>query len=1118
MIISFWNIRGFNKPLKQNGILKFMRRNKVSIMGVLETKLSQHYLDEIARKKFRVWKTENNFQLNPNGRILVFWKEDRVLLEVIEKTDQIIHCLVTCKISAKKFHLSFVYAFNSRMGRRPLWDNICRFNSSSGMPWMLMGDFNNILSIEEKANGIPATSYEMRDFKNCCYEAGISDLRSSGVYFTWTNNSIWKKLDRVMVNKNWVHEGLQAQARFDFPGNLSDHSPCTVSLFDEEYQGATPFKFFNMWAKHDKFLEIVSNTWRMHLMGTDMYKFCRKLKAVKDPLKDLNKQHFSLIAARAEAAEEELKRVQQQLHDSPEDQSLQVAVPELRAKAARLAEAELSYCSQLAKAKYLKNSDKGTKFFHDLIKSNRSKNHIASISLGDGGRSNSSKQVSDAFVQYYKSLLGSKEDCIKLNRETVLRGKLLEAEQANLLLREVTEEEIKSALFSIGEDKAPGPDGYTSCFYKKAWNVIGRDFIKAVKEFFDSGQILKQINHSVLALIPKSKAADKVEDFRPIACCNVLYKVISKILASRLAPALCGIVDPAQSAFVQHRSMTDNIFLIQELLRQYGRKRASPRCILNVDLRKAFDSIDWDFLQDMLSALQFPPRFIKWIMECVSTTSYSLSYNGSMHGFFKGKRGLRQGDPLSPYLFVICLEYLSRGLGQLKDIADFNFHPKCGGLKITHLAFADDLILLSRGDPKSVSLLMENLNHFGDCSGLKVSFSKSSLFTAGINSNDWEDIKNITGFAQGSFPFRYLGIPIADSRLTISQYGPLIDKISGYISAWAGANLSYAGRNELVKSVLQGVECFWLTILPIPAGVKAKIVQLCRNFLWSGSCNSHKRPLVSWKEIILPKEEGGLGIRDIKAWNKALISKTLWDIQAKKDSIWVQWVHQIYMSNSNFWEYNSKHGDSPLIKQIISLRDEIIAAEHNVEGALQRITQWQSDGEFHSKMAYEYFRPRRAKLAWTKMVWQSFITPKHSFILWLGMKEKLLTKDKLQEVTEDIACPLCRAEAETIDHVFFCCRIANEIWAKIKSWLGISRRMQTLKAAVKWMIKEARGTGVPAKIKRISLASTVYHIWEARNQRNFEGKIRQPDAIIRRIQIQVYRCIYSLFPDFVGPI
>ena len=162
------------------------------------------------------------------------------------------------------------------------------------------------------------------------------------------------------------------------------------------------------------------------------------------------------------------------------------------------------------------------------------------------------------------------------------------------------------------------------------------------------------------------------------------------------------------------------------------------------------------------------------------------------------------------------------------------------------------------------------------------------------------------------------------------------------------------------------------------------------------------------------------------------------------------------------------------------LRDEIIVAEHNVEGATQRINQWTSNGKFNSRIAYEYFRPRRAKLAWPKMVWQSFITPKHSFILWLRLKEKLLTKDKLQGVIEDISCPLCKTEVETIDHLFFCCRIANEIWTKIKSWLGISRGMQTIKATVKWIIKEARGTSVPAKIKRISLASIVYHLWEAK--------------------------------------
>ena len=501
-------------------------------------------------------------------------------------------------------------------------------------------------------------------------------------------------------------------------------------------------------------------------------------------------------------------------------------------------------------------------------------------------------------------------------------------------------------------------------------------------------------------------------------------------------------------------------------------------------------------------------------MACIESTSYSLSYNGSLHGFFKGERGLRQGDPLSPYLFVLCLEYLSRSLGDLKHNPDFNFHPRCGGLKISHLAYADDLVLFSRGDPTSVSLIMDKLKYLGDCSGLSINLTKSSFHLAGVSNTYIEIIKGITGFSQGSFPFRYLGIPVADSRLNIAQYSPLIDKISYNLSAWAGATLSYAGRTELIKSVLQGVECFWLSILPIPSRVKSKIVQLCRNFLWSGKCTTNKRPLVAWKEVTLPKVKGGLGLRDSKAWNKALLSRTLWDIQSKKETLWVQWVHQRYMKGCCFWEYMTKHEDSPLIKQVISLRDGIIQAETSVERAMTRVNQWASDGKFHSKLAYEFFRPRSAKITWPKFVWHAPIIPRHSFIMWLGLKDRLLTKNKLQRFIDDLSCPLCRAENETLDHLFFHCRIGNQIWANVKSWLGISRAMHTLKAAVKWMIKEARGTGFPAKIKRIALACTVYYIWEARNKSLFEGRIVQPEAIFRRIQIQTYGIVYSLFPDY----
>ncbi|GFY91271.1 hypothetical protein Acr_07g0014670 [Actinidia rufa] len=1035
--------KGLNMPLKQGEVRNHLRRKKVAIMGIMETKLNHHTLEGIARTKFVGWRVANNFSHHPNGRILILWKEELVRLDIIETTDQ---------------------------------------NS-----WILLGDFNNVLNNDERINGQPVTMYETREFKDCCYDLGLSDLRSSGMFHTWSNNKIWCKLDRAMVNTAWTQKGLSGQAHFDTPGIHSDHSPCTISVMGENDRGPNPFKFFNMWTRHEDFQNIVSNTWGMHVVGSAMFRLCKKLKSLKEPLKSLNKHHFSHISERVKAAEVELAHAQQQLHDNTIDTLLQSRVLELRSRALKLAEAEASYCSQLAKAKYLKNCDRGSKFFHDLIKSRQTKSIISSITLGNGSRSNSSKQISDAFVQFYESLLGTKEDCSGLNSEIVSSGRRLNPSQADNLICPVTEEEIKKALFSIGQDKAPGPDGFTSCFFKKAWTTVGEDFIAAVKEFFSSGQILRQINHSVLALIPKFKDADKVEDFRPIACCNVIYKVISKIIALRLAPALISVIDPAQAAYVQNRKMVENIFLLQELLRQYGRKRSSPRCILKVDIRKSLRFSGLELYSRHASGPEFPINLY---------------------------RGLRQGDPLSPYLFVLCLEYLSRSMGDLKNNPDFNFHPRCGGLKITHLAYADDLILLSRGDPTSVSLIMERLIWFGECSGLKISLSKSSFFSAGINPTDTEIIERTTGFNQGIFPFKYLGIPVAASRLSIAQFSPFIDKISGYISAWAGASLSYAGRTELIKSVLQGVECFWLSILPIPVGVRNKITQLCRNFLWSGKCTVNKRPLVAWKEITLPKQEGGLGIRNSKAWNKALLSKTLWDIQAKKDSLWVQWVHQIYLNRRSFWEYKNRHEDSPLLKQVVTLRDELIEAEGSLENAVQRLNQWAPNGEFQSKLAYEFFRPKGATVTWPKLVWHNSITPKHSFILWLGLKDRLLTRDKLRDFIEDQSCPLCSFEAESIDHLFFYCQVGNQIWTEIKSWLGISRAMTTLKSAVKWMIKEARGTGLPAKIKKISLACTIYHIWVARNKRIFEGKTDHTKAIIRRIQIHVYRSIYILFPDF----
>lgn len=180
-----------------------------------------------------------------------------------------------------------------------------------------------------------------------------------------------------------------------------------------------------------------------------------------------------------------------------------------------------------------------------------------------------------------------------------------------------------------------------------------------------------------------------------------------------------GFIDKAQTVFIAYRSIVDNIHLAQEILRKYARKRSSPICTLKVDIQKAYDTVIGDFLRDVLTALNFLIKFIGWLMECVTTTSYSLSINGQLHGFFNRNSGLRQGDHLSPFLFAICLEVLSRSFKHMSRSPALGFHSKCLNMRITHLDYADDLLIFSRGDFQSVSLIMNCLSEFGDMAGLE---------------------------------------------------------------------------------------------------------------------------------------------------------------------------------------------------------------------------------------------------------------------------------------------------------------------------------------------------------------------------------------------------------------
>ncbi|XP_022889220.1 uncharacterized protein LOC111404680 [Olea europaea var. sylvestris] len=803
-------------------------------MGVLETKLVDQKFMRILRNKFDGFMHVNNFCTHKVGRILILWNPSKIFLDVMEVHPQIIHCKATCKITSYTFLVNFVYGFHTLVNRRSLWNNIMEFNAQVSLPWMILGDYNNVLKFDENCNGADVTPYKIKDFENCCLHVGLTDVRSIGCYYTWTNNSVWTKIDRAMVNDIWVQNGACVDANFLPSKCLSDHSPCIVSIHDRVGGTKKPFKFFNMWTKHENLRDLIQTCWNFNVLETKQFILCKKLSKLKGVLKELNIKHFGHMSTMANKAKNELKVAQLQLHNQPMNENFQHMVAKLRKIA--------------------------------VVKRNSMRNFIATILKEDETYTTSQDQVATEFVKFYNTLLGKNCPTWPIDMEFVTNDPLVSLEQ---------------------DDKSPGPDDYTSWFFKNAWGTIGDDFVGAIMEFFSSGSILKQINHAILALVPKFGHTPHVGDFRSISCCNVTYKAIAKILTSILRPILGNIVDHAQAVFVEGRSMMENVHLAQELMRQYNKKMVAPRCLLRIDLTKSYDSVSWDFLRDVLEGFHFPSRFVSWDMECVTSPTYFVALNGSMHGFFKGRKGLRQGDLLSPFLFVLCIEYFSRMFRATTNDSDFNYHPKCDPLKITYLGFADDLMLFARGDVMSVKILMDCLSNFGLVLGLRLNILKSNLYTVGIYGQPLEDILQLTNIPKGSMSFRYLGISLASRKLKVSCYAPFLEKITTYIGAWNCSSLSYAGKVELIRA---------------------------------GS----KKPLVVWNDLCLPKDEGGLSLKDLKSWNLALLAKTLWNINHKKDTLWIRWVHQVYLKGACIWEVHHRKDHSPLFKKLLEIRNILL--------------------------------------------------------------------------------------------------------------------------------------------------------------------------------------------------
>ncbi|KAH9725610.1 putative ribonuclease H protein [Citrus sinensis] len=292
----------------------------------------------------------------------------------------------------------------------------------------------------------------------------------------------------------------------------------------------------------------------------------------------------------------------------------------------------------------------------------------------------------------------------------------------------------------------------------------------------------------------------------------------------------------------------------------------------------------------------------QWHIVGHSFSTMRVLWNGEASEEFVPSRGIRQGDPLSPYIFVLCVERLSHGINRAVTAGDWRpIRLARRGTPLTHLFFADDLLLLAEADIEQAGVINMVLNNFCKSSEAKVNKAKSQVFfSKNISAWDMKRIGAELGFSVTKDLGTYLGMPLLHTRVSQHTYQNIIDKVERRLSGWHASLLSLAGRITLTQTVLQAIPVYAMQTTSLPTGINMKIDKACRKFIWSGNSNQQRMSMVSWDTLCKPKAYGGLGLKDLNVMNKALLMKLSWGIISAKDSLWVQVLCTKYgVNNSN---------------------------------------------------------------------------------------------------------------------------------------------------------------------------------------------------------------------------
>jgi hypothetical protein len=518
------------------------------------------------------------------------------------------------------------------------------------------------------------------------------------------------------------------------------------------------------------------------------------------------KQKFGNLPKKIREAQEDL----QGMNEQNSNVDLMELIKTKEKEIDTLLQQEEMWWSQSSRVLWLKHGDKNTSFFHKKASHRRKKNMIDAITDRMGHVQTVYENIETTFINHFKDLFTS-QDTIHIPEIVDVVKNNISEDMYNYIQKEFTKDEVFNAIKDIKGLTAPGPDGLPALFYQTYWDIIGNDVTEVVLKVLNHMGSTKAYNHTHIFLIPNNNNPTHPSDYRPISLCNVTLKIITKTIANRLKLILPNIISHNQSTFVPGRLITDNTLVAYETFPHFNHNNIKQGYMgVKTDMANAYDRIEWIFLQNTFEAMGFPHHLTDTIMECVFNVTFPILINGNPSKPFSPQRGLRQGDPISPYLFICCANVLS-GL-MLKAQQQKMIH----GIKIahsapevSHLLFADDSLFFCTANKEEAQTIKNVITNYQEASGQFVNMEKYEIiFSKYTPQRKRNEIHSILPRKVVPYFKKYLRMPTHVGRSKRQVFDFIQDKVWNKLNGWKEKHVSFAGRRKLIKAVAQAIPTY----------------------------------------------------------------------------------------------------------------------------------------------------------------------------------------------------------------------------------------------------------------------------------------------------------------------